>query len=312
MKSNPLFSLNPSLFRAFLAVAEHKSFTAAADALFKTQSSISRQIRELETQLGVTLFNRNAKDVEVTEAGQSFITLFKQQLEMLDKIYGKAINEKEGCSGKVKFSMPASCLLSPHFPILLNRRKEFPELEINVELGPNESVFQQVLNTQSDFGFVTEKINNPSLDYQPFCQEEYVLVGTPELVNALSFETITEHNYVSYPGMDVYFNFWIKHFNPDDKFTKAQSLYHAGNINVIEGAITMVKNGLGLSVFPSHCVAQYIESGELAVFNPNAASPLLNWIYVVRAKSEITPKRVDLVIEWFLDMVKDYECHENA
>lgn len=306
MKNNPLLSLNPSFFRAFLAVAEHKSFTAAADSLFKTQSSISRQVRELESQLGVHLFNRNAKDVEITEAGQGFVKLFKQQLEMLDSIYGKALDEKEGYSGKVKFSMPPSCLLSPHFPVLLDRRKEFPALEINVELGPNQSVFQKVLNTQADFGFVTEKINNPALNYQPFCQEEYILVGAPELINHLTLNSLTKEKFVSYPGMQVYFDFWIKHFIPEDAFTKSQSLYYAGNINVIEGAITMVKKGVGLSVFPSHCVAKSIESGELAIFNPNNTAPLLSWIYIVRAKNDISPKRVDLVIEWFLDMVKDY------
>ena len=306
MKNNPLFSLNPSLFRAFLAVAEHKSFTAAADSLFKTQSSVSRQVQELESKLGVALFNRNAKNVEVTEAGQGFIELFKQQLDMLDKIYGKALNEREGYSGKVKYSMPPSCLLSPHFPMILDKRKEFPELEITVELSPNESVFQQVLNTQSDFGFVTEKINNPALKYQAFCQEEYILVGTPELVNTLTFESIAEQKYVSYPGMDSYFDFWQKHFNSEDKFTKSQSLYYAGHINVIEGAITMVKKGVGLSVFPAHCIALEIDSGELAIFNPNNAPALLNWIYIIQTNSDIKSKRVDLVIDWFLDLVKDY------
>lgn len=306
MRSNPLFSINPSLFRAFLAVAEHRNFTAAADVLHKTQSNISRQVSELESQLGVKLFNRTSKDVEITEAGKQFVVLFKQQLDMLDRIYGTAINEKEGYSGKVKYAMPPSCLLSPHFPIILDKRKELPELEINVELGPNKNVFEQVLNTKADFGFVTEKITNPSLDYQPFCQEEYILVGAPELIQQLNFENLVEQKYVSYPGMDAYFNFWIKHFHASDEFTTARSLYYAGNINVIEGAITMVKKGVGLSVFPSHCVNHLIESGELEIFNPNNEEPLLNWIYIVRQKSDVTPKRVDLVIEWFMDMVKDY------
>lgn len=306
MRNNPLFSANPSLFRAFLAVAEHRNFTTAADVLHKTQSNISRQVSELENQLDVKLFNRNSKDVELTEAGQEFVILFKQQMDMLDKIYSKAKNEKEGYSGKVKYAMPPSCLLSPHFPIILDRRKDFPDLEINVELGPNKSVFEQVLNSHADFGFVTEQITNPSLTYQPFCQEEYILVGAPPSIESLDFDNLAQQKFVSYPGMDVYFNFWIDHFMPTNEFTKARSLYYAGNINVIEGAITMVKKGVGLSVFPSHCVADLVEKGELVVFNPNDAEPLLNWIYIVRQKSDVTPKRVDLVIEWFMDMVKDY------
>lgn len=305
MRSNPLFSINPSLFRAFLAVAEHRNFTAAADSLYKTQSSISRQVSELESQLGVKLFKRTSKDVEITEAGQEFVVLFKQQLDMLDKIYGKAKDEIEGYSGKVKYAMPPSCLLSPHFPMLLDKRKGFPELEINVELAPNKSVFEQVLNTQADFGFVTEKINNPILAYQPFCQEEYVLVGSPHLIDELTLDSLFEQKFVSYPGMDVYFNFWIKQAAQQDQLTDARSLYYAGNINVIEGAITMVSKGVGLSVFPSHCIAHLIESGELVKFSPNDLAPILNWIYIVRQKNNMAPKRVELIIEWFMAMVNN-------
>lgn len=305
MRNNPLFSINPSLFRAFLAVAKHKSFTVAADSLYKTQSNISRQVSELEKQLGVKLFNRTSKDVGITEAGQEFVSLFKQQLEILDKIYGKAINEVEGYSGKVNYAMPLSCLLSPHSPLLLDKHKAFPELEINVELGSNEFIFEKILNTQADFGFVTKKINNPVLTYQPFCQEEYVLVGRPHLMAELSLESLSEQKFVSYPGMDVYFNLWRKHFAREGQLTDAREIYYAGNINVIEGAIIMVKKGVGLSVFPSHCVASLIESGELVAFTPNASDPLLNWVYLVRKKSDIVPKRVELVIEWFLEVVRN-------
>ena len=304
MRNNPLFSINPSLFRAFLAVAEHKSFTVAADSLYKTQSNISRQVSELEKQLSVKLFNRTSKDVDITEAGHEFVSLFKQQLDMLDKIYGKAINEVEGYSGKVKYAMPPSCLLSPHSPLMLDKRKDFPELEIHVELGPNEAVFEQVLNSLADFGFVTEKINNPVLTYHPFCQEEYVLVGTPDLMKGFNLDSLSEQKFVSYPGLNVYFNLWIKHFARKDQLTEARAIYYAGNINVIEGAIIMVKKGVGLSVFPLHCVASLIESGELVTFTPKPLEPLLNWIYMVRKKIDIVPKRVELVIEWFLDMVK--------
>ncbi|WP_448548884.1 LysR family transcriptional regulator [Thalassotalea fusca] len=305
MKVNPLSSINPSVFPAFLAVAEHKSFTTAAEVLYKTQSGISRHVSELEKQLGVQLFIRTQKEVELTEIGHSFVDLIKQHLDSLDRLYDEAQNEREGYRGKVRYAMPPSCLLSPHFPIILDKRKDFPELEINVELMPNDDIFDLVLGSHADFGFVTERINNPALHYEPFCQEEYVLVGSPEYVSGLTSDNVTEQKYVSYPGMDVYFDFWINHFLPYEKFTKARSLYYAGAINVIEGAITMVKKGVGLSVFPRHCVSQYLDSGELEIFLPSETGPLTNWIYIVQPKSNATPRRVSMVIEWFLEMHRD-------
>ena len=78
--------------------------------------------------------------------------------------------------GIVSYAMPASCLLSPHFPILLERRLEYPNLELKLELTPTDQVFQQILSGKIDFGFVTKRIDHPRLDYLSFCQEEYVAV----------------------------------------------------------------------------------------------------------------------------------------
>lgn len=58
--------------QSFLAVAEKQSFTAAADALYISQSALSQQIRQLEHQLGFQLFDRSTRQVTLTEAGRSF------------------------------------------------------------------------------------------------------------------------------------------------------------------------------------------------------------------------------------------------
>lgn len=64
----------PSLraVRSFVAAAKYQSFTRAAEALCVTQAAISRQIRELESSLGVPLFKRTGRTVELTEAGSIF------------------------------------------------------------------------------------------------------------------------------------------------------------------------------------------------------------------------------------------------
>ncbi|MEK9711843.1 MAG: LysR substrate-binding domain-containing protein, partial [Thalassolituus sp.] len=93
------------------------------------------------------------------------------------------------------------------------------------------------------------------------------------------------------------------HNFPQSLHTQALSLHCACNINSIDGAILMTLGGLGISIFPRHCVQEYLADGRLQAFEVNAAMPLLNDIYIASLKSDQRPYRVDLVIYWFMDMV---------
>ena len=75
--------------QSFLAVAEKQSFTAAADALYISQSALSQQIRQLEHQLGFQLYDRSPRQVPLTEAGRSFYNIVKQQ----QTLYAHALSE---------------------------------------------------------------------------------------------------------------------------------------------------------------------------------------------------------------------------
>ena len=73
--------------QSFLAVAEKQSFTAAADALYISQSALSQQIRQLEHQLGFQLFDRSTRQVTLTEAGRSFY----RNAQQLQALYAHAL-----------------------------------------------------------------------------------------------------------------------------------------------------------------------------------------------------------------------------
>ncbi|MEE3191346.1 MAG: LysR family transcriptional regulator, partial [Pseudomonadota bacterium] len=59
--------------KAFIAVAEQKSFSAAAESLYLTQSAVSKRIKQLEEQLGTTLFDRHNRTISLTEAGEALL-----------------------------------------------------------------------------------------------------------------------------------------------------------------------------------------------------------------------------------------------
>lgn len=295
--------LDPRYFKAFVAACEYENFSLAANHAAMTQSGISQHISKLEEQLGVSLFMRSSKSTVPTDAGKTLLNYIRTYNDSIASLMDTMHKERNVVEGLVSYAMPPSCLLSPHFPMLLERRREHPALELKVELLPNEQILPLVIDGKIDFGFVTEKVEHPLLNYVKFCDEEYILVGADKHeVEGLNTDNLLQSRYIDYPGMGVYFNYWINHFLPDSENISDRSLHHAGAMNSIEGAIHMVVGSLGISVFPRHCVQQYVDEGKLFVYQNPDKGELLNTIHIVSRNHPELPTRVKTVIQWFMDM----------
>ena len=108
--------------------------------------------------------------------------------------------------GPVAYAMPASCLLSPHFPMLLAaRERSFPGVEIKVTLCPSSEVVERLLRPEIDFGFVTHHSGETDIHFEPFCEEEYVLVGR-ETPKGFDLENA---RWLDHPGADILFQHWF-------------------------------------------------------------------------------------------------------
>lgn len=303
-----MMHLDPRLFRAFKAVAESRSFNDAAEMAAMTQANISKHIRSLEEQVGYELFIRTPKCPVMTDAGKKLLQHIKNIEDLNSDFSLEVQTDFNQIEGTVAYAMPPSCLLSPHFPMLLERRLGYPKLEIDVTLIHNSQVFDKVLSSQVDFGFVTERVEHPRLEYFSFCQEEYVMVAAPSCdVPEINDDNILDYNYIEYPGMDVYFNFWRRHFFPNLHTVSDLSVHYAGRINSIEGAILMALGGLGVSVFPRHCVQQYMDNQQLTAckLRTSVTAPLFNNIYIIKLNTCTQPRRVDKVISWFMAISQD-------
>lgn len=297
--------LDPRCYKAFLSVVNEGSYSLAANKAAMTVSGISQHIANIEEVIGMPVFIRTSKGCKLTEQGDKFYQFIKNYNNLVTEFF-EDINYKNEClHGLVRYAMPASCLLSPHFPMLLDRRLEYPNLELNVQLLPNEGIFDQIIDGSIDFGFVTERIKNPIIEYQSFCQEEYILVYSSKISPPdISENTFIKQHFIVYPGFNTYANKFIAHYFPNLDEVDYRSLYHiSGRINSIDGAIKMVAGGLGISVFPRHCVEELINSKKLCIYTSHQKVPLLNDIYIAHHAEIVMPKRVTAVIQWFMDMM---------
>jgi DNA-binding transcriptional LysR family regulator len=291
--------LDSRLFKAFMAAAETENFTFAAKQTFMTQSGISQHIAKLEGQIGLPLFKRVAKRITLTNAGQR-LKKYIESLNAETEIFLSQLREEYyGTTGLVNLAMPSSCLLLPNFLLLLNRRKEYPLITLNVKLAPSHDIIPMVLEDQVDFGLSTSKADHPNLVFKAFSQEEYVLTAaSPKAFDEINANNIYKLPCILYPGVDVSFNRWLKHHFPKQKKIDFLSLPISGAIDSIEGAIRMVREGIGISVFPRHCIENQLMTKQLFEFRTEKA-PLINRIYIVSLRNYAYPIAVRQVMTWF-------------
>ena len=118
--------------RYFAVLAEERHFTRAAARLFVAQQSLSRQIRDLEDELGVVLLYRTTRSVELTPAGEAFLRHVQSALAGLDAGIDEARRHHEGTVGRLRigFGMGAALELTPHIVEEFSRR--FPNVDIEM------------------------------------------------------------------------------------------------------------------------------------------------------------------------------------
>jgi DNA-binding transcriptional LysR family regulator len=290
-------NIDPNCFKAFLSAAESLNFTEASRLAGMTQSGVSQHIFKLERDLGVELFHRIGKKVILTEAGRELLSFIEQYQDSLSKLYEDIQATRLNLTGKVRYAMPSSCLLSPHFGMLLKEKiRNFPEIELEVNLCHSEEVINLVINDKIDFGFVTKKSINEALDFAEFCNEEYVLVSSKS--QKIEIAHLAEKKWIHYPDSDFLFDAWASiHLKHQKKFQNKLQ----GKTNSIHVAMTMVAHGLGISIFPRHCIEASDLKSKLYIHDSNQKI-CQNMIYIVSLKSAFKPQRVQKVIDTFHKM----------
>lgn len=150
--------------RYFIEVAEREHVTAAADHLHVAQSAISFQISKLESELGVTLFERIGRNVKLTEIGKIFLVHTKTAIRALDFAKEKVDEYLNPESGTIKIGYPTS-LANHLLPTVISAFKEqHPNVSYHLRQGSYAFLIESVKNGDIDLAFLGPvPTNNPDL-----------------------------------------------------------------------------------------------------------------------------------------------------
>lgn len=166
--------------KAFLAIAEAKTFTAGARRVNVTQAAISMQIRQLEDEVGLQLFTRTPRRVILTEAGEYLLDRARKILREHDTALAE-IAELGGVEhGRLRIgsaSAEFATLQLPH--ILQGLREKFPNSELAVSAGTSQTLVDKIMHGEIDIAFVSLPVDNSSITTDLLFSDEIVAIAHP-------------------------------------------------------------------------------------------------------------------------------------
>jgi DNA-binding transcriptional LysR family regulator len=161
--------------RYFIAVAEYLNFSKAAQQLHIAQPPLSRQIRQLEEDLGVTLFLRDKRSVALTKAGAVFLDEARKLVVQAGHAMEAARHAQQGESGVVRIGI-ASGLGGLVSKVVFDHRKRLPTIEIECRDVFSSFQNEALRKGEIDVGFLRPPLDQVNLDCELLFEEEFVVV----------------------------------------------------------------------------------------------------------------------------------------
>lgn len=143
-------NINYEAYKIFYTVAKNQSISAAAEVLMISQPAVSWQIKNLEDQLGMTLFIRTKKGVSLTDEGKIFLSYIEKGVEFFTNGENALTNLKDLDYGNIRIGASATVAKHVLMPYLEVFHKNYPNIDINIENNLTEQLLQDLRNGNLD------------------------------------------------------------------------------------------------------------------------------------------------------------------
>lgn len=162
--------------KTFVSVARHRSFTRAAHELFVTQPAVTRHIKELEAQVGTTLFDRNGGSVTLTKAGEVMLFHAEKILDSYRRMQFDMNLLTGNFSGELRLGASSTIAQYVLPPCLARFSVRYPDIRTSLDTGNSRQMVQALFSHSIDLALVEGEARHAGIHYQPFMRDELVLV----------------------------------------------------------------------------------------------------------------------------------------
>lgn len=277
--------------RYFITVAQEQSFTRAAEKLFTAQPSLSQQIKDLEQEVSVNLFERSSRKIQLTDEGKAFLIYAEKALEnaKLAVASARQVAQQKNNQIHIGFLNVAELKVMPH--ILAKLKKTMPDLKIHLHSLFCLEQLQRLKNAELDLSITRFQLDHPDFDNIHLLTEQIHLVAAKHLHptdRILKLQELKNHTIIMcdqnaspvfYERLNALMSF--------DQLKHDQVLWAT---NVLQH-INLINMGMGFSFAPDYLLrflndeVKVIQTDRplpqvelYATFNKNSQNPALNII----------------------------------
>lgn len=290
--------MNPHHLRTFLAVRKHRNYTRAAEELFLTQPAVSRQMRQLEEELGVRLFEQIGKSLHLTDAGETLAAEAEKLLGAMERTTEAVRFHRSAEVGSVRIgasTTPGFYLL----PDLLGRfHRRFPKVALHYTVENSLRIEQMLVRNELDLGFVGANLPSRELELKPLLEDEIVCFTSPShrltKVRRIAPSSLEEEMWIIREKGSAtrrLFEHWLS--------SRKGTIRKAIELGCPEACKALVRAGIGLSFMSVHGLRSEFQAKRL-VRVPVTGMPLKRPIFLARHSE----KRNSPVMETFLQIVE--------
>lgn len=173
----------------FLVVATTLNFRKSTEQIYIAQPALSRQIQQLEIEIGTQLFDRSKKQIQLTAAGRYFQKETHRIIHQLEQAKRQTAQIGKGEAGELTIGHASSAMQSVLPALLRNIQTKLPGLKIGLEEGTNRLIFDKITNRELDFGLVPNATTSSHLASWVVYRENFVLIAPADY--ALAPDTFT-------------------------------------------------------------------------------------------------------------------------
>lgn len=290
--------------QSYIACVKYKSLTNASEKLGIAQPTISIHLKNLEDELKTKLIKRSAKSFEVTPKGKEFYTFAQKILKLRDDLVNDW-EKRESTNIKLGISSVQYSYIIPE--ILLEFNKTYTNTYFDIEQKSSQDIIDGVKLGKYELGLVGMKVDDVDLEFQPFCDDEMVIVTTVnEKFSHMKNSKVELSKILEEPII------LREQGSASGKTTKGllekigigiENLQIVANVNSIESIKDLVVGGLGIAIMSERTVRDYVLNGKLLQFKfPKNIG--VRTLYIVCQKDSIQKECVSEFIHFLHQFYK--------
>jgi len=164
-----------SALRIFKTVAEEGSVTLAASRLNRVQSNVSARLTQLEESLGVALFHRSSRKLQITSEGERLLAYADRLLQLADEARA-AMRPDQQPSGQLRIGSMETTAAARLPQVLAAFNRKHPAVDLILDTAPTDQLLDGVLKHRLDLALVAGPVEHPELERRAVFREELVLI----------------------------------------------------------------------------------------------------------------------------------------